>query len=146
MTNTNRGTCTSCSWEGVLRQDGTMRRHFMATYENSKGKRVQDKSAGRCPGGRTFPASQVPVSSVQDRIMAAHGELAYDPGALVGLTRLRDYLADVSRTDMDAALSEMFLAGRIALIEEINTKALTARDHAAALHIVGDEKHLYRPN
>ena len=88
------------------------------------------------------PESAVP-RTVGARVIDAYAELVYDPGGWVSLTRLREHLADVEREELDKVLGSLFRDGRIDLISEVNRKTLSDRDRSAALHIVGDDKHLY---
>jgi hypothetical protein len=77
-----------------------------------------------------------------DRLRASYGELASRPGAWVGLARLRKALPDVAREEFDDALLRLDLLPQVSLIAEVNQKALTAADRAAAIHVGGDDKHL----
>ncbi|ADD43620.1 hypothetical protein [Stackebrandtia nassauensis] len=86
---------------------------------------------------------KVAAETVGARIIDAYDELVYEPGGWVSLTRLREHMSDVEREELDEVLSALFRDGRIKLIAEVNQKTLTHRDREAALHIVGDEKHLY---
>lgn len=86
---------------------------------------------------------KVAAETVGARIIDAYDELVYEPGGWVSLTRLRDHMSDVDHEELDEVLSALFRDGRIKLIAEVNQKTLTHEDRAAALHIVGDEKHLY---
>jgi hypothetical protein len=64
-------------------------------------------------------------------------------GAWVPLAQLRDSV-DIVREQIDEILTDLYLAGTIGLIAEVNRKALTAADHEAALHVGGEDKHLIR--
>lgn len=87
-----------------------------------------------------WPADDTP--SVDDRIRHAYTALTARAGAWVALTRLRTQLDDLPRTDIDHALSELYRSGAISLIPEENQKVLTAADHAAALDVGSQAKHL----
>jgi hypothetical protein len=76
------------------------------------------------------------------RLQAAYAELASRPGAWVGLARLREALPDLSRQEFDGALLEVALWPHVSLIPEVNQKALTGADRAAAIHVGGEDKHL----
>lgn len=54
------------------------------------------------------------------------------------------YLTFRKKSEIDLALEKLFLGDKIHLISEANQKTLTDYDRDAALHIVGDEKHLFR--
>jgi hypothetical protein len=88
------------------------------------------------------PPPQIP-KTVGARVIDAYQDLVYEPGGWVSLTRLRDYLSDVDSAELDEVLTALFRDDRIKLIAEVNQKTLTDRDRAAALHVVGDDKHLY---
>lgn len=77
-----------------------------------------------------------------DRLLAAYDGLASRDGAWVGLAQLRATLPDVSRQDFDDAVLRLDLLPHVSLIPEVNQKALTAADRAAAIHAGGDDKHL----
>jgi len=77
-----------------------------------------------------------------DRLRASYVALASRPGAWVGLARLRETLPDVSRQEFDDALLRLDLLPQVSLIAEVNQKALTDADRAAAIHVGGDDKHL----
>lgn len=79
---------------------------------------------------------------VEERVHTAYTRLAARAGGWVDLVRLRDELADVSRHDLDAALTRMYRIPGISLVPEENQKTLTAEDHAAAVSIGDQAKHL----
>jgi hypothetical protein len=87
----------------------------------------------------------VDANLLQGSILAAYRGLALEPDGWVSLTRLRDRMAHVPRADLDDALTALFRDEWIQLIAEVNQKTLTDADRAAALHIVGDDKHLFKP-
>ena len=58
------------------------------------------------------------------------------------LKDLRPHLSDVSRADQDAAMLTMQCEGKAILFRQDNGAALTAADHAAALHICGEPRHI----
>ena len=91
--------------------------------------RVDDMS----PAGADLPS----------RIRAAY--LAVTGGELntrALLKDLRPHLSDVSRADQDAAMLTMQCEGKAVLFRQDNGAALTAADHAAALHICGEPRHI----
>lgn len=77
-----------------------------------------------------------------DRLRAAYDGLASRQGAWVGLAHLRKALPDLSKQDFDDAVLRLDLLPHVSLIPEVNQKALTAADRAAAIHAGGDDKHL----
>jgi hypothetical protein len=80
--------------------------------------------------------------TADDKVKAAYDGLASQPGAWVGLVRLRNALPDVSRQEFDDALLRLDLHEHVFLIPEVNQKALTDADRAAAIHVGGEDKHL----
>jgi hypothetical protein len=76
------------------------------------------------------------------RVEAAYRALAPGRGDFVRLRELRERLADISPTALDAALATMFTARRVNLIPQSNQQALTAADHESALRVAGEHKHL----
>lgn len=95
------------------------------------------------PAHITALSEPVAPKTVGARVIDAYNDLVYEPGGWVGLARLRDHLADVNKAELDEVLTGLFRDDRIKLIAEVNQKTLTDRDLAAALHVVGDEKHLF---
>ena len=79
---------------------------------------------------------------VESRVRAAYVRLAAHDGGWVDLVRLRDELSDVPRHDLDAALTRMYRVPGVSLVPEENQKTLTAEDHAAAISIGDQAKHL----
>lgn len=75
-------------------------------------------------------------------VAAAYQALAASPGEFVKLRDLRERLADIPRSPLDAALAAMFTARRVNLIPQSNQQALTAADRESALRIGGEHKHL----
>ncbi|MGB5110180.1 MAG: hypothetical protein WBO08_00635 [Mycobacterium sp.] len=89
-----------------------------------------------------FSAPAEAPPSIEDRIRASYAALTARPGAWLALARLRENLADLARDDLDTALSELYRAATVSLIPEENQKVLTAADHAAALEVGNQAKHL----
>ncbi|MET0702307.1 MAG: hypothetical protein ABWY93_21855, partial [Mycobacterium sp.] len=56
--------------------------------------------------------------------------------------RLRAELPEVTRPELDAALTRMYRTPGVSLIPEENQKTLTAEDRAAAVEIGDQAKHL----
>ena len=78
----------------------------------------------------------------EERVRAAYVRLAARHGGWVDLVRLRQELGDVSRHDLDAALTRMYRIPGVSLIPEENQKVLTDADRAAAVSIGDQDKHL----
>lgn len=83
-----------------------------------------------------------PPTNLEVRLRNAYAALATEPRAWVALARLRPFFADVSRSDVDAALRRLSQAPDVNLIPENNQKSLTSADRAAAMHLGGQDKHL----
>jgi hypothetical protein len=81
------------------------------------------------------------ATEVEERIRAAYGELPKAPGGWVGLADLRERLGDLDRAAVDDALRSLLRQDGVRIIPAANTKALKARDHAAALRIGGEDNH-----
>lgn len=77
------------------------------------------------------------------RVAAAYAALTPGSGEFIKLRELREYLADIPRTALDGTLAAMFTAQRVNLIPQSNQQALTTDDHAAALRLGGEHKHLF---
>jgi hypothetical protein len=113
-----------------------------ARYLNSAGLSLADVVTGNLPArtaGRHERSADVDIpAQVED----AYQALAVGGSALVKLRELRLRLAGIPRTELDAALTEMFTARRVNLIPQSNQQALTAADRDAALRVGGEYKHL----
>ncbi|MEU4564343.1 hypothetical protein AB0F72_38675 [Actinoplanes sp. NPDC023936] len=79
---------------------------------------------------------------LRTRIVNAYQALTDEPGGWVSLTRLRPFFGDVSRAALDDALSRVSREPGVTLAPQSNQKVLTDADHAAALHIGGQDKHV----
>jgi hypothetical protein len=93
------------------------------------------------PAAPTAPASP-PPPDVEARIRDAYRRVVAKPRDWATLTDVRLLLGDVDRADVDAALRAMYTASGIDIAPEPNRKALTPDDHAAAIHIGGEDRHL----
>jgi len=108
------------------------------TKTNATARKITGKTAHLVddmsrPAGADLPS----------RIRAAY--LAVTGGELntrALLKDLRPHLSDVSRADLDAAMLTMQREGKAVLFRQDNGAALTAADHAAALHICGEPRHI----
>ncbi|HYO01298.1 MAG TPA: hypothetical protein VET27_05125 [Mycobacterium sp.] len=102
------------------------------------------------PGDVFFPLDDSPPAgdsdplgdAVEATVRAAYVRLAARSGGWVDLVRLRGELPEVSRRDMDDALTRMSRRPGITLIPEENQKTLTDADRAAALEIGDQHRHL----
>ncbi len=79
---------------------------------------------------------------IEARVRSAYVRLAAYEGGWVDLVRLRAELSDVSKPDLDDALTQMYLVPGVSLVREDNQKTLTAADHAAAVEIGNQPKHM----
>lgn len=79
---------------------------------------------------------------IEARVRDAYVDLAAHAGGWVDLVRLRAALPDVSKRDLDDALTRMYRIPGVSLIPEENQKTLTAEDRAAAVEIGDQDKHL----
>jgi hypothetical protein len=82
------------------------------------------------------------ADAVEIQVRDAYVRLASYAGGWVDLVRLREELSDVSRPELDAALTRMYRLPGISLIPEENQKTLTDQDRAAAVAIGDQDKHL----
>jgi hypothetical protein len=79
---------------------------------------------------------------VESQVRAAYVKLAARAGGWVDLVRLRAELPDVSKSELDDALTQMQRTPDVSLIPEENQKTLTDEDHAAAVEIGNRARHL----
>jgi hypothetical protein len=79
---------------------------------------------------------------VEAEVRAAYVRLASRAGGWVDLVRLRAELPDVSKHELDEALTRMYRIPGVSLVPEENQKTLTAEDRAAAIEIGDQAKHL----
>jgi hypothetical protein len=79
---------------------------------------------------------------VETQVRAAYVKLAARAGGWVDLVRLRAELGDVSKRELDDALTKMQRTPGVSLIPEENQKTLTDEDHAAAVEIGNQARHL----
>ncbi|MEU8242058.1 hypothetical protein AB0C07_27715 [Actinoplanes missouriensis] len=90
--------------------------------------------------GLASPPDQDQV--LRTRIVNAYDALTDEPGGWVSLTRLRRFFGDVPRAGLDEALRRVSREPGVTLAPQSNQKVLTDADHAAALHIGGQDKHV----
>lgn len=79
---------------------------------------------------------------IEEKVRAAYVRLAAHDGGWVDLVRLRNELSDVTKRELDAALTRMYRIPGVSLVPEENQKTLTVEDHAAAVSIGDQAKHL----
>ncbi|KQY09064.1 hypothetical protein ASD37_00820 [Mycobacterium sp. Root135] len=79
---------------------------------------------------------------VESQVRAAYVKLAARAGGWVDLVRLRAELPDVTKSELDDALTQMQRQPGVSLIPEENQKTLTDEDHAAAVDIGNRARHL----
>ncbi|MEV8513544.1 hypothetical protein [Dactylosporangium sp. NPDC051484] len=77
----------------------------------------------------------------ESRVRKAYASLVGRPGDWVGLADLRDQLPGLARAEVDAALMALLDQDGVRIIPVANTKALSARDRAAAIDIGGEASH-----
>jgi hypothetical protein len=85
---------------------------------------------------------EAPAPEIQARIRAAYKSLVKGPTDWVSLTKLRQLLGDISKTDVDAALQQMTRNRQVNLVPDSNQKTLTSEDRESAVQIGGEYKHL----
>lgn len=79
---------------------------------------------------------------IEASIRAAYAGLAREPGSTVRLSRLRNELRDIPRTDLDDALARLRRAPDVSLIPEENQKTLNDEERAAAVVVGNQQNHL----
>ena len=75
-------------------------------------------------------------------IREAYGELSEQPRDVVRLADLRARLDGAAKDDVDRVLRAMTRTGLVHLTPSSNRKGLTDADHAAAIRIGSEDKHL----
>ncbi|MEH6794629.1 MAG: hypothetical protein V7694_10860 [Rhodococcus sp. (in: high G+C Gram-positive bacteria)] len=94
-------------------------------------------------GDEPAPADETDKAvDIEASIRAAYARLAHEPGSTVRLSRLRNELRDIPRTDLDDALARLRRAADVALIPEENQKTLTDEERAAAVVVGNQQNHL----
>lgn len=86
--------------------------------------------------------SELGPEDVEAQIRLAYRKLTAKPRDWVRLVELRPLLNGASKAEVDSVLKQMSRAGEIQLAPDSNRKALTAVDHAAAIRVGGEDKHL----
>lgn len=75
-------------------------------------------------------------------IREVYRELSVKPQDWVRLARIRPKLNGADRSEVDQTLLEMIKTGTVHLAPDSNRKVLTKDDHAAAIRVGSEEKHL----
>ncbi|WP_049796984.1 hypothetical protein [Actinosynnema mirum] len=81
------------------------------------------------------------MSAIENAVRDAYQKLSVKIQDWVPLRTLRPLLPG-SRDEQDAVLRGLLRTGQIHLAPDSNRKVLTDADHAAAIHIGGEDKHL----
>ncbi|WP_306207313.1 hypothetical protein [Actinoplanes sp. RD1] len=89
--------------------------------------------------GAAVPARA--TADLDDRIRAAYSELAKAPGEWVNLTDLRPLLDDVSKAELDQALTGMLDARDVRLEPDPLMHRVGEEERRAAVHIGGEDRH-----
>ncbi len=114
--------------QGLLRRLVPFLRHRDLTLAE-----VFEENAG-CP----------PSSELEDRVLVAAASLVGASGAReVRIADLRERMATVPRSDLDAALLKLHDARRIVLSRDDNTAKLTETDRTAALAVGEAPRHFF---
>lgn len=79
---------------------------------------------------------------LESLIRVAYSELSDEPQDWVRLAKLRPKLNGAKKDEVDEVLRAMSRTGLVHLAQSANRKALTDADHAAAIRIGSEDKHL----
>lgn len=79
---------------------------------------------------------------LESLIRVAYTELSDEPQDWVRLAKLRPKLNGAEKGEVDKVLLAMTRTGLVHLAQSANSKALTDADHAAAIRIGSEDKHL----
>jgi hypothetical protein len=82
------------------------------------------------------------LTDLESMIRKAYEELSVKPQDWVRLAKLRPRLNGADKDEVDRVLLAMTRTGLVHLAPDSNRKALTADDHAAAIRIGSENKHL----
>ncbi|KQU58991.1 hypothetical protein ASG84_14870 [Rhodococcus sp. Leaf278] len=94
------------------------------------------------PATEPAPEKSDETVDLEASIRGAYARLAREPGSTVRLSRLRNELHDIPRTDLDDALTRLRRAPDVSLIPEENQKTLTDEERAAAVVVGNQQNHL----
>ncbi|GGS46482.1 hypothetical protein [Actinokineospora fastidiosa] len=87
-------------------------------------------------------AEVISPRDLETLIRTAYLELSVKPQDWVRLAKLRPKLGAAEKGDVDEVLLRMYRAREANLVPDSNRKVLTDADHAAAIRIGGEDKHL----
>jgi hypothetical protein len=82
------------------------------------------------------------TDTLEDLIRRAYGELSSRPQEWVRLAQLRPKLNGADKSEVDEELLEMIKTGLVHLSPDSDRRNLTEADHAAAIRIGKEDKHL----
>jgi hypothetical protein len=101
-------------------------------------------AAPPAPAAPVLPAAATTTSGgdVEARVRDAYRRVVAKPRDWASLADVRPLLGDLDRSAVDAALARMYRQAGVSIAAEPNRKALAPADHAAAVHIGGEDKHL----
>lgn len=102
---------------------------------------AQQSGQDRTPAPAPTSNGAVAVVDLDARIRAAYRELAGGQGEWVGLTALRRLFGDVSKADLDRALTAMLVAKDVRLEPEPFGHRVGPEERKAAVRIGGEDRH-----
>ncbi|MCP2167246.1 hypothetical protein [Goodfellowiella coeruleoviolacea] len=88
------------------------------------------------------PVELIRSGGLETLIREAYRDLSVKPQDWVRLAKLRPKLNGVGKDEVDEVLLQMVRTGTTHLAPDSNRKVLTDADHAAAVRIGGEDKHL----
>ncbi|MEV0826377.1 helix-turn-helix domain-containing protein [Nonomuraea rubra] len=105
---------------------------------------VAAEAASSQAGAAAAPAGIVEarVRVAFDAAMKNRPDHGWDGEHWMSLAKLRKQMPDVPRADLDAVLDRMLVGKQVRLMAELNQKTLTQEDHAAAIDIGPEPRHL----
>lgn len=87
-------------------------------------------------------AEVIHPGDLESLIRAAYLDLSVKPQDWVRLAKLRPMLNGAGKDEVDGALLKMVRGGTVHLAPDSNRKVLTDADHAAAVRVGSEDKHL----
>ncbi|MGC7102506.1 hypothetical protein ACPZ19_48220 [Amycolatopsis lurida] len=91
---------------------------------------------------RGLLAEALRTGDLESLIRQAYRALATAPQDWIRLARIRPKLNGADKSEVDEVLLEMMKTGTVHLAPDSNRSALTDADHAAAVRIGGEDKHI----
>ncbi|MBN6034745.1 hypothetical protein [Amycolatopsis sp. 195334CR] len=91
---------------------------------------------------RGLLAEALRTGDLESLIRQAYRALATAPQDWIRLARIRPKLNGAEKSEVDETLLEMMKTGTVHLAPDSNRSALTDADHAAAVRIGGEDKHI----